>query len=411
MNGEKNIIIVGAGFGGITAAIKLAARQNNLKGYRIILVDKNPYQLYAPALYEIAAIPRQDANLFMLRHAITIALEHIVSKRRITFLQGEFTELNQKNKTIALKNGTLLEYQYLILALGSETNYFNIPGLAQYALPLKTFSDGVNLRNRIEKLIAEKTGVLHIAIGGGGPTGVELAAEFISFICRLQKIYKKENTCETEILLIEAEKEILPGFSPWVVKKARGRLQQLGIHIKTNTQVSAVTQTEIKTNEESIHYDLFMWAGGIRGNSLCNALNFPLNKRGQLKVNEYLEIAEHIFAIGDNASFSDDSGKSIPNNVPIAEGQARRTAKNILQLMQNKQKTPYRVSTRYPYILAVGNKYAIADLIVIRFAGFFGWLLKQLVELRYLMFILPLGKAISIWLYTIKIYSANDGDI
>lgn len=404
---QKNIVIAGAGFGGVTAAIKLSALRGR-KNFRIILIDKNPYQLYTPALYEIAAMPRQDANASALSHAITIALEDIVAKKRIEFVQGELMHIDKKTKTVTLAGGAALDYHSLILALGSETNYFNIPGMPEYALPLKTFHDGVILRNRMEKLIREKTGVLHMVIGGAGATGVELAAEFVSFVCRLQKIYNKERMCRAEVVLVEATAEILQGFSPWVIAKARRRLQELGVHIKTNTRIASVSAEAIKTEEESIHYDLFVWAGGISGPRILQSLGLPLNKKGQIVVNQYLEAAEHIFAVGDNASFADTSGKPLPSNIPVAEGQARKTVKNILRTMAGKNKKPYRARTRYPYILAVGNKYAVADIIILRFAGFFGWLLKQLVELRYLMFILPLRKAIPMWIYTIKTYSAND---
>ncbi|MBI2055782.1 MAG: NAD(P)/FAD-dependent oxidoreductase [Candidatus Sungbacteria bacterium] len=404
---KKNIVIVGAGFGGVTAAIKLASGCASKK-FKIMLIDKNPYQLYTPALYEIAAMPHENANAVALSHAITIALEDIASEKHIDFIQGELASLNREQKKITLKNGALVEYHSLILALGSETNYFNIPGLAEFALPLKNFNDGVILRNKMEKLIREKTGVLHIAVGGAGATGVELAAEFISFVCRLQKIYNKEQVCRVEVSLMEATGEILQGFSPWVVKKARLRLQQIGVHIKTNTRIVSVNAEEIKTEEESIHYDLLVWAGGISGPRILQSLGLPLNKKGQIEVNQYLEAAEDIFAIGDNASFTDQSQKPLPGNIPIAEGQARKTAKNILRAINGQTKKPYRARNKYPYILAVGKKYAIADIIVIRFAGFFGWLLKQLIELRYFLFILPLKKALPLWIYTIKTYSAND---
>src|SRR3989344_4772175 len=139
---KKNIVIAGAGFGGVTAAIKFASGCAREK-FNIVLIDKNPYQLYTPALYEIAAMPHEDANAVALSHAITIALEDIVSEKHIDFIQGELAGLDRTQKIVTLKSGTSLRYQFLILALGSETNYFNIPGLAEFALPLKTFNDGV----------------------------------------------------------------------------------------------------------------------------------------------------------------------------------------------------------------------------------------------------------------------------
>lgn len=405
---ETHVIIIGAGFGGITAAIKLADYAATHPNLHVTLIDKNSYQLYTPALYEIAAIPRENADAGLLRSIITIPIASIIASRPVRFIQGEFTYLNPQEKTITLADGNQLFFSFLILALGSETNYFGIPGLEKNARPLKNFKDGVLLRNAIETMIRQQSGKLAIVIGGGGSTGVELAAEFDGFICMLQKMHRNEHTCNVEITIIEAAETILSGFSPQLIQRAQIQLKKLNIVIQTNTKILSVREGALETSRGTIPYNILIWAGGIQGPRIYEIIDLPKNKKGQLIVNDYLEAYPGIFAIGDNAAFSTPSGKGLPGNVPVAEEQARAVAKNIRYLMEGKLPLPYRAQENYPYILSVGKKFAIADLVYIHVSGFFGWFLKQIVELRYLLFILPFFEAIRSWIRTILMYTKND---
>ena len=150
-------------------------------------------------------------------------------------------------------------------------------------------------------------------------------------------------------------------------------------------------------------------AGGVRPAAVLENFGLPLDERGGIRVNEFLEARPRIYAIGDNASLVNPlTGKSLPGNVPVAEAEARVAARNIIADIMQKRRRQFRPLTQYPFILAVGGKYAVADLIIIRLFGFLGWALKQLVELRYLIFILPWPKAITTWLRTIYYSTSND---
>ena len=410
----KNIVVVGAGFGGVTAALNLAKKIESLKNdYEIILIDRRHHQLYAPALYEIASIPRENVADISLKSSVLIPIADIVKNKPIKFVCDELAGLDARNKRIFLKNTGELKYEFLILALGSETNYFDIPGLKEYGYPLKTFDDGVRLRNAFENMVKGRDGI-RVVVGGAGASGVELAAEFVNFVCDLkQKGLDHQKKCDVRFTLAEGSPEILPGFEPWVIDKAKKRLAQLGIKIKTNKIISSVSKNEIVFNDGSKeNYDILVWTGGVKGPEILRNFSLPLSNKDSIVINEYLGVQDrngNIFAIGDNSTLVNPAtGKSLIWNVPVAEAEGRLVAKNIIREILGKPKKKFIPMKKYPFILAVGKKYAIADLVFIKFSGFLGWLLKQLVELRYLLFILPPGKALETWFKGLKYFSSND---
>lgn len=408
---SKNIIIVGAGFGGVTATLKLAKKIGRIKhGYEIILIDRHYHQLYTPALYEIASIPKENIADTPLKSSVLIPIADIIKNKPVKFIRDELTGLDKEIKRITLQKTGELKYEFLILALGSETNYFDIPGLKENSFPLKTCNDGMRLRDVFENLVKEKDG-LKIAVGGAGASGVELAAEFVNFVCDLkEKFLDGPKKCDVEFTLIEGSPEILPGFEQSVIDKAKKRLTGLGIKIQINKVISSVSKHEIIFKDGSKEfYNLLVWTGGVKGPATFQKFNLPLSNKGSLVVNEYLEANGSIFAIGDNSSFIDQAtGEPLIWNVPVAEAEGRLAAQNIIRAISGKPKKKFVPMRKYPFILAIGRKYAIADLIFIKLSGFWGWFLKQLVELRYLLFILPPMKAFKIWIKGLRYFSSND---
>ena len=411
-SGRRNIVILGAGFGGITALLKLRRglkRRGLLPRYHLVLVDRTSHHLYTPALYEIAAIPKGEADAVRLKTAICIPIESIIGRfPEIRFIGETVVGLDPERHLIALESGNRLNFDYLVVALGAETNFFDIPGMAEHALPLKTFADAVCLRNRVEGLVRETAGALSIVVGGGGATGVEIAAELVNYLCYLKKRVAAAK-CQEHITLIEASPEILPGFDPDIVRRARRRLSAMGVRMITGALIREVRPSEAVLDGAALPYDLLIWAGGVRPAAGLAGLGLKLDPRGGMLVNEFLEARHRIYAIGDNASFPHPkTGKPIPGNVPVAEAGARLTAKNIIAEITGRKRQPFRPPERYPFILAVGGRYALADLVIVKLFGFAGWVFKQLVELRYLLFILPWPKAAATWLRAVYYSTRND---
>lgn len=411
INNTKHIVIVGAGFGGITAMRHLTKRLPS--GFSIILIDRRHHQLYTPALYEIASMPREISEDSILRSSILLPIEQIVGKTSITFTCDEFTGLDAAQKTITLRQTGALAYEYLILALGSETAYFDIPGLREYALPLKTFDDAIRMRNAIEALIKQKDEI-HISVGGAGSAGIELVAEFVNFICMMkEKLVPDAKTCSVFFTLIEAAPDILPRFEPWIVALTKKRLQELGVTIKTNMAIVSVSEHEIMfKNGEKQPSDILIWTGGIKGPALLRTLGLEVSPKDSLSVDQYLR-AKHpsgaIFAVGDSAVFiNPQTQKPVVWNVPAAEQEAKVVARNILRSIAGKPLIPFMPAKKYPFVLAVGKKYAIADLVIFRFWGMSGWIAKQLVGFRYALSVLPLRKALALCWQSVYVSKAND---
>ncbi len=409
----KHIIIVGAGFGGLTAALKLAPKQIlPRRGYEIILVDRHHHHLYTPALYEVAAIPRDYATDQHLISSTLIATSEIIRGRSIRFLCDEFVKADIRARTVTLAKYGVLGYEFLVLALGAQTNYFNIPGLKEHSFPLKTADDAVSLRNQIETLLAARPS-LKIIVAGAGPSGVELMAEFVNFICILQGKLTPAPICNVKFILVEASPAILPGFPQSAVRRAGERLRRLGIEIKTNAVIIAASPDAItyKSGERET-YDVLIWSGGVRGPSILSNLGLPLSPKGTLIVDRTLRVRGadgRAFAVGDNAWFVNPrTQKPLAWTVPVAEAEGRHVAREIVRAISGKPRLSFKPLLRYPFILAVGKKYALTDLIVVHLKGMLGWCAKQLVELRYLLFLLPWPRAFVLWWKNMRLYSSND---
>lgn len=410
---KKNIVIVGAGFGGITFALTLekylgACREN----YQIILIDRHHHQLFTPALYEIAAIPHEYAKDRSLIKASIIGLSRILGKTRIQFLNDSCIGIDTAKNIILLRQHEPVHYDYGIFALGSETNYFDIPGLKEYSLPLKNSDDAVRLRNTIETALQQKE-ALAIVVGGAGPTGIELAAEFVNFICALKtKILPSRAICNATITLIEAAETILPGFDQWIIANAAKRLHHIGVRIMTRTAVIRLDRAvAILGDGRQEPFDIFIWTGGVRGPALLETFDFPLSSKKTLIVDDYLRIngIKNLYAIGDNAAYTDPrTARLLPWNIPVAEHQGRFVAQTIWNEIQNRPVAPFQPMKKYPFVLAMGKKYALADFIILRITGRLGWFIKCIIELRYFLFILPLHVAFRTWWTNVKLYRSND---
>lgn len=432
---KKKIVILGGGFGGLKAAFLLSKKltaADLLDKYELILVDKNSYHTYYPTLYEIATTSKNLASEIKLKEITTFSFTEIFENKPVSFLQKTVSELDLIEGDIHFFDGGKLGFDYLILALGSETNYFDIPGLKENSFALKSFLDAIRIRDEIWNKIEsnQSKSQLKIVIGGGGSTGVELAGEIKSWLCQLEKEFKE---CLVSLKIIEAGPTILPGFNEKIINKVTQRLRKIGVEIALNEAIekvdksNAVGQGKIILKSGRIeNFDILIWTGGTKAVSLMAALPLKKEKRGRAEVagqmeclpqSEDLKLYGKIYGLGDSICFyNPETNRPIPQIAEAAIEQGKIAAHNIMEeifvnegFKKQARIKKYIPQKEYAYIIPIGGKYAVAKVGPIVFSGLGGWILKGLVELYYLLWnVLPPSQAIKIWLKGLKIFIQND---
>lgn len=424
-NFPKNIVVLGAGFGGLRAALKIGKDLGRLgltKKYGVILIDRNDHHTYTPLLYEVATTSKETANICKLHEIAAFKIEPILAGLPITFIRSEISSLDIMKGVVNLEDGQRISYDYAVFALGSEPNYYNIPGLKEHALPLKTFQNAIRIRDVIWNLALEEKTLIKVVVGGGGSTGVELAGELKAWCGELEKEFP---ACKLEVTIIEGAETILPGFLPRVIQKTERRLKRLGINVTLKEKIVSVQKEEISLESgEKIAYDVFIWTGGVKGSEVIGRMPVKIERQGRIEVLSEMEclpqtpdlkLHTRIYGIGDSVCFYDPkTQKPIPGVAPTAIAQANIAAHNIIEDIKKSEFQNYTPKAKsykpydYPYIIPVGGKYAIAKIGPLVISGFLAWLFKGLVELDYLYSITPPGKAFKIWFKGMKIFVQND---
>ncbi len=415
----KNIVILGAGFGGLQAALTLSKklRKHDLwEKYSVILIDKNPFHTFTPLLYEIAATSPETASNLKLQNLVSFPIQSLTAYRHITFIDDEVAGVDMERKRVRLSRSEM-DFEYLVIALGAEVNYFNIPGLSEHSLQLKTFSDAIKIRDRITEIFRNSKRSVRIVIGGGGATGVELAGEIKGWIPELEK--ESGHMCDTEITIVDSNPDILFNLNKRVVKKASRRLQKLGISVVPNAKISKIDKERAYfTNGEKRDCDIVIWTGGVKANTLTSDMPFKTETRGRIEAEQTTNLGtkyEDVFAIGDAAViYHPHTNRPTPWMARPAMMEGRIAAKNIFQKILSAEglnEKPKQYSYKhhqYPYIIPVGSKYAVAKIGPFVISGLFGWFFKGITELNYFVSIMPLFQAIKIWFRGFLIFIKND---
>lgn len=419
-------VIVGGGFAGVRACLDLLRKENNI---HISLIDKNSYHSYHPDYYEIASAVIRELSeacncedLLKLKQTAAISFETIFKKyKNIVILKDEVKNIDFKNSLIATNKNQKVFYDFLLLAAGSETNFYGNKALKETALEFKTIEDALNIRCKVSEIVLNKAkkDKIKIIIIGGGFSGSELAGELA---CFTKHLFKKHNrpAGSAGIKIIEKGGALLQEASVWARNKSLKRLKKLGIEIILNSPIDKVEQSgkiyfnssdkKKENNNNFEDFDMLVWTAGVAGSSLSNI--FPaetISKKSSLNVSDYLEIPlfPNILVAGDIANTLNNNSP-IPMTAQKAIEEGKYAAYVISKKIRGVKKfKPYKPKLN-KFIIPLGGKYAVADLGFIRFSGFFAWTLKHIVTLSYFLSILPTFYAIRLWLKGIKIYIKND---
>ncbi|NCV42480.1 MAG: NAD(P)/FAD-dependent oxidoreductase [Actinobacteria bacterium] len=375
---KPRVVILGAGFGGLTAAKAMADIAH------VTVVDRHNFQTFLPLLYQVSTAGLAADHV---AHPIRGALR----KTGIQFRMGSPISIDHKNKTIKLDSSEVLAFDQLIVALGSVTADFSIPGVAEYALGMKSVSEALAIRaevmRRFEDLCRfEDDTSFSISVVGGGPTGVEMAGAFAELVRGPLKNDQAHAAAHIRINLIEAGPRILPMFSEKLSARAKKDLEKLGVNVLLNTAVAELKPRSIIVKDgNEIASEVTIWAAGVKGEPAGGLLNLPLVS-SRIDVDQSLQVKNYpgIFAIGDISGFVGKDGRFLPMVAPVAMQQGRFIAKQIKRLADGKALEAFKYIDKGS-MATIGRHKAIVEVKNFRMAGIPAWYAWLWLHLFYLL--------------------------
>jgi NADH dehydrogenase len=388
-------VILGGGFGGVYAALRLEKLLARESGVEICLVSRDNFFLFTPMLHEIAASDLEITN-------IVNPLRKLL--RRVKVFVGEIERIDLPNKQVLVSHGHRnydghshrLEYDHLVLALGSITNFFNLPGFAERALAMKSLPDAVQLRARIirnledantECSLGDRQSLLTFVVAGGGFAGVETVAALNDFAREALPFYPNLREQMLRFVLVHPGNVILPELGESLGRYAQQVLAHRGVEIILNTRVTSMTNNEVGLKDRPpIPSGTLIWTAGTMPNPLLSSL--PCRKEcGRVLVNEFLQVPNRseVWAVGDCAFVPDASqpGESHPPTAQHAIREGRVVAQNIALALAGRPPKPFSFKT-IGLLASIGRRTGVARIFGFNFSGFFAWWLWRTVYLSKL---------------------------
>ena len=375
---KPRVVILGAGFGGLTAARKMAGFAD------VTVVDRHNFQTFLPLLYQVSTAGLAADHV---AHPIRGALR----KTGVQFRMGTPLSVDHKNNTVKLDSSEVLEFDYLVVALGSANADFGIPGVTEHALGMKSVHEALNIRaevlRRFEDLCRfEDETMFSITVVGGGPTGVEMAGAFAELVRGPLKNDQRHAAAHIKINLIEAGPRILPMFSEKLSAHGKKDLEKLGVTVHLNTAVKQIGPRSIEVSDGSIiASEVTVWAAGVKGEPTAAKLNLPLiNTRIDVENTLQVKNYPHIFAIGDIAGFVGENGRMLPMVAPVALQQGRYVAKQIKRIAAGQALKPFKYLDKGS-MATIGRHKAIVEVKSLRMTGIPAWYAWLWLHLFYLL--------------------------
>jgi NADH dehydrogenase len=381
---KPRVVIVGAGFGGLEAAKKLAGQD-----VRVTVIDRTNYHLFQPLLYQVATAALSPADIAAPVRAILGKCKNM----EVILAEVESVDVEAKKvKTIDLE----IPYDFLILATGARHSYFGHNEWEKLAPGLKSLEDAIELRRRLlmafeyaEKITDEaaRKAAMTFVIIGGGPTGVEMAGA-IAEIARytLAKDFRNIDPSQARVILIEGEPRLLASFPEDLSARAMKQLVDLGVEVRTSVRATNLTEAGLQVGDEFIPCRVKIWAAGNNASFVGKTLGVPIDRVGRVVVNDDLTIPGHpeIQVIGDLANFSHQTGQPLPGVSPVAMQQGRHAARNILRMIKNREPRRFRYWNKGS-MATIGRHRAVADLNFVRLSGLPAWLVWLFVHIIFLV--------------------------
>jgi NADH dehydrogenase len=381
----KHVVIIGGGFGGISAARALKRAP-----IRLTMIDRRNHHLFQPLLYQVATAALNPSD-------IASPIRRILRRQRnASVILGEASSIDTRRRIVQLLDGEVA-YDYLIVASGATHSYFGHDEWLEPAPGLKTLEDAVEIRRRVlvayeaaEREIdpSEVANWMTFVIIGAGPTGVEMAGALAEISKRvLERDFRRIDPGKARIVLIEAGPKVLPAMSPESSVSARRQLERLGVEIITDSPVTEVDDRGVTYGGIRLESRTVIWAAGVAASPLGKALgaDVKLDRAGRVIVNQDLSVpgTEDVFVIGDLASIFSD-GKLVPGLSPAAMQEGRHAAKNIVRLIRGEPTLPFHYRDKGT-LATIGKAAAVGDIGKLHVSGLVAWLMWLFVHIFFLI--------------------------
>ncbi|MGQ0794527.1 MAG: NAD(P)/FAD-dependent oxidoreductase [Deltaproteobacteria bacterium] len=384
------ILILGGGFGGVYTALEMENSLAREKNIEITLINKENFFLFTPMLHEVSA---SDLDLTHIVNPIRKLL------KRVKFFEGDAEKIDLSAKQVVVSHGSeshthTLTYDHLVVALGSVTNFYNMPGLEEQVLTMKSLGDAIYLRNRMIARLEEaepeccsaiRERLLTFVVAGGGFAGVETIAGMNDFLRESLEFYPNLKDERIRVVLVHPGEAILPELGQKLGLYAAKKLAERGVEIRISTKVAGVSREGVALSDGTfIPADTVIWTAGTAPNPLLETI--PCQKdRGRIKVNEFLEAEglDGVWAIGDAAAVPDMKGGFYPPTAQHAIREARVLAGNIAAAIRGRKKEAFSFST-IGQLAAIGKRTGVANILGVNFSGFIAWCLWRTIYLSKL---------------------------
>jgi len=387
----KKIIILGGGFGGMYTAMHLRKLLRKEDGHSILVVSRENFLLFTPMLHEVASSDLELTN-------IVTPIRQMVSDCQ--FFNGDVDKINLDKKAVIVSHGFdrhshEYEYDYLVLALGSVTNFYNLPGLAERAVQMKSLGDAIHLRNRLISLLEEadtecaanfREPLMTVVVAGGGFAGVETIGGINDFAHESLRHYTNIDKKFIRMVLVSATPVILPELGEKLGRYAQNKLAMRGIEIHNEKKVTSVTNEGVTLSDGTfIKTNTIIWTAGTSPHPLLASLTCKL-ERGRVMANQFLEVPSHpgVFALGDCAIVPDKhTGKPHPPTAQHALREGKICAHNIAASIHGGTRKEFDFKM-LGQLAAIGRRAGVAEVFGMKFSGLFAWFLWRSIYLSKL---------------------------
>ena len=375
---KPKVVILGGGFGGLAAARAL------YKTAEVTVVDRHNYQTFLPLLYQVSTAGlAADHVAYPIRGALR--------KTSVKFRMGSPLSIDHKNKEVKLDSLDVLKFDHLIVALGSTTADFGIPGVTEFTLGMKSVNEALTIRaeimRRFEDLCRfEDDTRLAITVIGGGPTGVEMAGAIAELIRGPLKSDQKQAAAQIDITIIEAGDRLLPTFSPTLSKRTKKDLEKLGVKVLVGSPVAGVEHRKITLKDNQVlPSEITIWAAGVKGSNAMAQLSLPVSGN-RVVVEPTMQVKNYpnIWALGDIAGALGKDGRPLPMVAPVAIQQGKFIAKQITRLSSGKELKEFKYLDKGS-MATIGRNKAVVEVKGFKLSGPIAWLIWVALHLFYLL--------------------------